>query len=83
MGCPVICFEDTGGAAELASVGGAMAVPYLDAAAMASAVAVNSPAKRTRLEPAGRRIVGEANDPEKVAKRIGIAVSQCVTESTR
>lgn len=82
QGCPVVCFENAGGAAELASSGGAVAVPYLDAAAMAAAVCalIDSPAQRTMLGDAGRRIVSATNHPENVAKAVAMAVSRCVTE---
>lgn len=78
-GCPVVCFEDAGGAAELARVGGALAVPYLDAKAMADTVLalIESPEDRELLGDKARMIVKEHNAPHVVAEKMATVLRRC------
>ena len=72
MGCPVVCFRDAGGAEELAAAGGGMAVPYLDAQAMADAILafIKAPEERRRLGNDARKIVTAANATPLVAEQV-------------
>ncbi len=78
MGCPVVCFRDAGGAEELAAAGGGMAVPYLDAQAMAEAILALSkdPEKRRRLGDDARKIVTAANTIPLVAERVSAVLQR-------
>ncbi len=80
VGLPIVCFQGSGGAEELAIAGGAIAVPYLDAKIMASVVLklIQSPEERLRLSKTARRIVIERNAPQVVAKKVAMALQGCV-----
>jgi glycosyltransferase involved in cell wall biosynthesis len=72
-GCPVVCFSDSGGAADMALAGGATALPYLDLAAMATTVRdlSQAPAARRReLGQRGQALVQERNQVGVVGGRV-------------
>ncbi len=75
-GCPMICFRRAGGAEEFADAGGARAVPYLDAEAMAAAVVelFRSPADRRELSDTGRRIAVSRHSPDALGARVAEVV---------
>jgi glycosyltransferase involved in cell wall biosynthesis len=79
VGCPVVCFQDTGGAEELADAGGGRAVPFLDTKAMADAVLalIKSPEERRRLGDNARRLVTRSNMPNLIAQDVGAVLRQC------
>jgi glycosyltransferase involved in cell wall biosynthesis len=71
-GCPMICFRNAGGAEEFADAGGARAVPYLDAEAMAAAVVElsRSPADRQSLSESGSRLAISRHSPDALGARV-------------
>jgi glycosyltransferase involved in cell wall biosynthesis len=75
-GCPVICFRRAGGAEEFADAGGARAVPYLDAEAMAAAVIelFRSPVDRRALSETGSRLAVSRHSPETLGARVAEVV---------
>lgn len=75
---PVVCFEGTGGAADLAEVHAARAVPYLDSRAMAAAVTElsRSARKRRALGERAREVVLERNLTQVVAQEVIGALDQ-------
>ncbi len=75
-GCPIVCFRGAGGAEELAQRGAGLAVPYLDARAMAAALSelAQDSDKRAALGGVGRSVVLGENTPELVAQRVARAL---------
>jgi glycosyltransferase involved in cell wall biosynthesis len=75
-GCPVICFRSAGGAEEFADAGGARAVPYLDAEAMAAAVVelFRSPVDRRALSETGSRLAVSRHSPDALGARVAEVV---------
>ena len=75
-GCPMICFRSAGGAEEFADAGGARAVPYLDAEAMAAAVIelFRSPVERRELSDTGSRIAVSRHSPDALGARVAEVV---------
>jgi glycosyltransferase involved in cell wall biosynthesis len=71
-GCAMICFRGAGGAEEFADVGGARAVPYLNAEAMAAAVVelFRSPADRQGLSETGSRLAFSRHSPDVLGSRV-------------
>lgn len=76
----VVCFRDAGGAEELADAGGAVAVPYLDAEAMATAVGtlVRSSQTRLVLGDTARQAVLERNATEVVGEQVAAAIGRVI-----
>lgn len=75
-GRPVVCFEEAGGAEELAKLGAAIAVPYLDVDAMVHAVLTLaiSPGERRRLGEVARTVVLRRNAVDVVGAQVSQAL---------
>ena len=71
-GLPVVCFRGAGGAEDLANRGAALAVPYLDAAAMGWAILslARDPSERARLGAAAQSQVMAHNTPAAVGSKV-------------
>jgi glycosyltransferase involved in cell wall biosynthesis len=77
-GCPMICFRNAGGAEEFADAGGARAVPYLDAEAMAAAAVElsRSPADRRTLSEDGSRLAISRHSPDALGFRVAEVIQR-------